>query len=1080
MRFPSLPGRILIFVLVFAGCNAMAADKAAADKPKDVFKHLELRNLGPAVAGGRVSAVAGIPGNPRVYYVGAAGGGVFKTTDGGLHWKPIFEHEATSSIGAIALAPSNPSVVWVGTGEANIRNDVTPGAGIYLSTDAGKTWKRMGLETAGQIGRIAVDPHDADHVVVAVLGHEWGPNAERGIFVTHDGGKNWKKSLYVNDHTGAIDVVMQPDNGHVLFAAMWQAMRRPWTLDDGGPDSGIWRSTDGGDSWTRLNDGLPKLIGRIGLAIAPSDPERVYAVMETPMGDGSLFVSNDLGDHWDKVTDNHALNVRGFYFTTMRVAPDNPDRVYFLGFQLAQSDDGGKTVRIIDDDVHVDHHAMWIDPTDPKRMIQGNDGGAYLTLNGGETWRFLDGMPIEQSYMVAADTRTPYELCTGLQDNNGWCGPSSSLADHVVSGNDWYTVVGGDGEYTVPAPSNPDIIYANAEDGATVRFDRKTKQTRFIMPYLHSPGFINDIPTSEQEVRFNWTPPIDVDPKDADTVYLGGSKLFKSTDGGLNWQIISPDLTRNDKSKQMNSGGPINFDLSGAETYDTLISVRIAPSDPQTLWAGSDDGVLSLTRDGGKTWTMVTPHGAPEWARIYQIDVSPENPGVAYIAFDAHKMDDNKPYAYATDDFGKHWRRISDGLPADGYVEVVRADPMHPDVLAAGTMTGVWLSRDRGRHWEQLKANLPTMPVWDLKFVQGDLVLATHGRGLWVLDHFATVAELDPASKPDKLRLFTPGKGIEFQRWERGEGAEPAFTAPNAPDGVVVDYSLPKKLEASAEQKKLEQTPVKIQVRDTKGQLIATHYGPAKAGVNRFVWDMRYDGPTRIDFEAQAVEGKIPDWAQGPKGPKVMPGTYNISVSADGHTESAEATVAADPNQAPAQQEQRQALEAALVTRAEASAMNRMLNRISALQTQLSNYETAVAKLAASDNADEQARARAQQDLAGKAKALAKKLGELKDSVYEPKVQHSVIEDELHQLTDLHAATESIAGALARLGTQAPTPPLIEIHEELAAKLKAKLDAFNTLLAGDVAAYDKEAYAAGAPTLAAGKPIRVAAAPAIH
>ncbi len=1080
MNVWSLLKRCPILLLALVCSTTYAADKPATKPVKDVFKHLKFRNLGPASAGGRVSSVAGIPGNPRVYYVGAAGGGVFKTTDGGLHWKAIFKHEATSSIGAIALTPSNPNLVWVGTGEANIRNDVIPGNGVYLSTDAGKTWKNMGLKDAGQIGRIVIDPHDANHVVVAALGHEWNPNKDRGIFVTRDGGKTWNKTLYVNDHTGAIDVAMQPDNGHVLFAAMWQAMRRPWTLDDGGKDSGIWRSTDGGETWKRLHGGLPKVIGRIGLAIAPSDPERVYAVMETPIGDGSLFVTNDLGDHWKKVTDNHALNVRGFYFTTMRVAPDNPDRLYFLGFQLAQSDDGGKTVRVIDNGVHVDHHAMWIDPTDPQRMIQGNDGGAYLSSDGGKTWRFLDGMPIEQSYMVAADTRTPYELCTGLQDNSGWCGPSSSLADNVVSGNDWYTVVGGDGEYVVPAPSNPDIIYADAEDGAIVRFDRKTKQTRFIMPYMHGPGFINDVPTSEQKIRFNWTPPIDVDPNDADTVYAGGNVLLKSTDGGLHWQTISPDLTYNDKSKQKNSGGPINFDLSGAETYDTILSIRIAPSDPKTIWVGSDDGIVSLTRDDGKTWNNVSPHGAPKWARIYQIDVSPKNPGVAYVAYDAHKMGDNKPYAYATDDYGKHWRSIGDGLPQDGFVEVVRADPMHPDVLAAGTVKGVWISRDRGRHWSRLKANLPTMPVWDLKFVQGDLVLATHGRGLWVLDHFASVAELNPDSLPKQVKLFTPSKGIQFQRWNRGEGAEPSYVAPNAPGGVIVDYSLPKKLKASAEQKKLDQTPVKIEIHDASGRLVATHYGPSKAGVNRFVWNMRYDGPTRLDFEKPALEGKIPEWAQGPRGPEVMPGTYSINVSADGHSETAQARVITDPNQKPAEENQRQSLEAALVARAQADAMSRMLNRISAMQSELGDYEAAVAKQSTSDNADVQAQAKSQQALVTEAKALAKKLGQLKDSVYEPKVQHTVIEDELHQLTDLHAAVETLAGTYASLGTQAPPPGLVEINKEVTAKFNAKLAAYNALLANDVANYDKAAYAVGAPTLAAGKPIRVAAPPPIN
>ncbi len=1080
MTASSLFKRILILVLALAAGTAFAAVKPASDQPKDVFAHLKFRNLGPAHAGGRVTAVAGIPGNSRVYYVGAAGGGVFKTTDGGLHWKAIFKHEATSSIGALALAPSNPNLVWVGTGEANIRNDVIPGAGVYLSTDAGKSWKRMGLKDAGQIGRIVVDPHDPNHVVVAVLGDEWGPNKDRGVFVTEDGGKTWKKTLYVNDHTGAIDVAMQPDNGQVLFAATWQVMRRPWTLDDGGPGSGVWRSTDGGETWKRLSKGLPESpIGRIGLAIAPSDPERVYAVMETPMGKGSLFVTNDLGDHWKKVTDNHVLNVRGFYFTTLAVAPDNPDKVYFMGFQLVESDDGGKTVHVIDQHVHVDHHALWIDPTNPKRMIQGNDGGAYLTFDAGRTWRFLDGMPIEQSYMVAADSHTPYDLCTGLQDNSGWCGPSSSLADHVVSGYDWFTVVGGDGEYVVPAPSNPNIIYGDLEDGAIVRFDRKTKQTLAIMPDLHGPVFVNDVPLSEQKFRFNWTSPIDVDPNDADTVYLGANVLFKSTDGGLHWRTISPDLTYNDKAKQKLPGGPIHYDLSGAESYDTILSIKIAPSDSKTIWVGSDDGIVSLTRDGGATWNKVTPRGAPKWARIYQIDVSPKNPGVAYVAFDAHKMDDNRPYAYATDDYGRSWHRISGGLPQDASVLVVRADPVHAKVLVAGTMRGVWVSRDSGDHWSQLEANLPTMPVWDLKFVRGDLVLATHGRGLWVLDHFASIAELDPDKVPDQVKLFTPSVGTEFQYWRRGEGAEPPFVTPNAPGGVVIDYSLPKKLKASAEQKKLKQTPVKIEVHDAQGQLIATRYGKSKAGVNRFVWDMRYDSPVKLDFQKPAVQGKIPEWAEGPRGPLVMPGNYSISVTAAGHTDKAQVRVIADPNQAPAESAQRDSLQLALEARSEASALDRMLNRISEMQSQLEHYQAAVAREAQSDDADVREQANSQKDLVARAKALGEKLKKLKDSVYDPKVQHTVIEDELHQLTDLHGAVQFEAGTFAMLGTQAPIPSMLEIHREISARVNAKLASYNEMLGSDIASYDKAAYAAGAPTLAAGKPIAVAAPPTV-
>ncbi|MGA7539016.1 MAG: hypothetical protein WBW93_09630 [Steroidobacteraceae bacterium] len=1066
--------------MVAVAFAANAGTQSGAQKPKDVFAHLKFRNLGPAIAGGRVTAVAGIPGDPQVYYVGAAGGGVFETTDGGLNWKAIFKHEATSSIGAVAVAASNPNLVWVGTGEANIRNDVIPGAGVYLSTDAGKTWRSMGLKKVGQIGRIVIDPHDPDHVVVAALGDEWGPNPERGVFVTTDGGKSWRKSLYVNDHTGAIDVAMQPGNGQVLFAATWQAYRQPWTLHDGGPGSGVWRSTDGGETWKRLREGLPKgTIGRIGLAIAPSDPDRVYALLEASIGKGTLFVTNDLGDHWQEVSDNHAYNVRGFYFTTLEVAPDDPDRLYFLGFQLAESDDGGKTAHVIDESVHVDHHAMWIDPTNPKRMIQGNDGGAYLSQDGGKSWRFLDGMPIEQAYMVAADSRTPYTLCTGLQDNSGWCGPSSSLADDVVSGQDWFTVVGGDGEYVIPAPSNSGIIYADAEDGAITQFNRKTKQSLFIMPYLHGPGFVDDLAPFAQKIRFNWTPPIAVDPRAANTVYVGGNVLLRSTDDGLNWKTISPDLTRNDKSKQQLPGGPIHYDISGAETYDTLLSIQVASSDPSVIWTGSDDGLVYVTRDGGGSWSKVTPPHAPAWARVYQIDVSPSDPGTAYVAFDAHELGDNRPYAYATTDYGRSWRSIGAGLPDDASVMVVRADPNDSQVLAAGTMTGVWISRDGGRRWMQLRSNLPTVPVFDLKFVRGDLVLATHGRGLWVLDHIAPVAELDPSALPKQVKLFTPGTGVQFQRWSRGEGAEPAFVTPNAPDGVLIDYSLPKKLEADKQQKAMHQTPVRIEIRDASGELIATRYGKSLYGVNRFVWDMTYDKPAATDFEPEPLEGKLPAFAQG-SGPEVLPGTYSVSVTVDGHTETASARVISDPNQPPTVAAQRRSLELALQARSQVDALNRMLNHISAMQTQLGAYRKTVEAEANSIDPSERARAKSQAALLAQGEALGKELGKLKDSVYDPKVQHKVFEDSLHQLTDLHDGVEMYAAGAASLGVQAPTAPLLALAAELTSELNARLAAYNALLSGDVAAYDQAAYAAGAPTLAAGKPISVATPPQIH
>ena len=526
-----------------------AQDAATSDQQKaDIFANLKFRDLGPGSAGGRVAAVAGVPGDPNVYYVGAGGGGVFKTVDGGLSWKAIFEHAKTASIGAIAIAPSNPSYVWVGTGEGNIRNDVIDGGGVYFSSDAGNSWKFMGLADTQQITDILVDPSDPNTVFVGALGHTWGPNADRGVFKTTDGGKTWKKVLFVNDSTGVADLEMAAGNPNVLFACMWQFRRYPWTLMDGGPDSAIYRSTDGGDTWQKLTKGLPDgPWGRSAIAIAPSNPDHIYALIGAKHG--MLWQSTDMGDSWTSVNDSHALDVRAFYFSKLVVSPNDENKVYFLSFNMMESTDGGKTAFVADRGVHSDHHTMWIDPTNPNRIIQGNDGGVFLSTDGAKTWNFLDGLPIEQFYMVSASSQEPYSLCGGLQDNSSWCGPSSDVSRGRVTGPAWYTVVGGDGEYAVWAPSNPDIVYSDSQNGSIERLDLKTHLSQSIRPYL--PG-VEETNPADLKYRFNWTSPIAVSPTDANEVYIGANAVFKSMDGGKTWTAISGDLTRNDKSKQVN------------------------------------------------------------------------------------------------------------------------------------------------------------------------------------------------------------------------------------------------------------------------------------------------------------------------------------------------------------------------------------------------------------------------------------------------------------------------------------------------------------------------------------------------
>ncbi len=614
----------------------------------DIYSSLKFRNIGPAIGGGRVTSVVGISGSPEIYYIGAAGGGVFKTTNAGHSWNAIFT-KYPSSIGAIALAPSNNNLIWVGTGESNIRNDVIDGHGVYYSPDGGSTWKFMGLKDAGQISKIVIDPNDPKTVFVAAIGHAWAPNKERGLFKTTDGGKNWNKVLFVNDTTGVSDVVFQPGNPELMLAGTWQVIRHPWGLIDGGAGSSIYESKDEGETWQKLSKGLPKSpLGRISFATSLSNPDHVYALIESKHG--TLWDSQNFGKDWKMVSNNHQINVRPFYFSKMAVAPNSDNKLYFLSFLITESTDGGKTVKSINNGIHVDHHSIWIDPKNPNRIIVGNDGGVYQSLNAGKDWIYFNNIPIEEYYQVAADTQLVYNLGGGLQDNNAWYGPSRNLKGSSIDGSNWFVVSGGDGEYVVPAPSNPNVVYSEAQNGYLNRLDIKTGIQKHIRPYFFD---VTDKSPDQLKYRFNWTTPIAVSSNNENEVYLGGNVLFRTEDGGNNWSIISPDLTRNDKSKQQKSGGYINLDMSGAETYGTILSIGLSQQDSKTIWIGTDDGQVQVTKDGGNNWTNVTkniPH-LPEWGRIYQLDVSTFSPSTCYIAVDLHMLDNKKPFVYKTNDY---------------------------------------------------------------------------------------------------------------------------------------------------------------------------------------------------------------------------------------------------------------------------------------------------------------------------------------------------------------------------------------------------------------------------------------------
>jgi len=1058
-------GLVALLLSTFTAVHVFAqAQKTSDEKAPDVFANLKFRDLGPAAAGGRVAAVAGVPGEPNVYYVGAGGGGVFKTVDGGLTWKAIFEHESTASIGAIAVAPSNPNYVWVGTGEGNIRNDLIDGDGVYFSADAGNSWKFMGLAGTQQITDIAVDPNDPNTVFVGALGHAWGPNAERGVFKSTDGGKTWKKVLYVNDSTGVSDLEMAPGNPSVLFACMWQFRRYPWTLMDGGPDSAIYRSTDGGETWKKLTKGMPEgPLGRSAVAIAPSNPNHIYALIAAKHG--MLWQSNDMGDSWTAVSDNHALDVRPFYFSKLVVSPGDENKVYFMSFNMMESIDGGKTAFVADRGVHSDHHTLWIDPRNPGRMIMGTDGGAYLSTDGAKTWRFLDGMPIEQFYMVSASSTDPYSVCGGLQDNSSWCGPSSDLSRRGVSNAAWYTVVGGDGEYAVFAPSDPNIVYSDSQDGSISRVNLKTHFSRSIEPYLEG---VEAVKPADLKYRFNWTSPIAVSPTDPNEVYLGGNVVFKSTDGGKTWAPISGDLTRNDKSKQMIAGGPVQHDISGAETYDTILTITLAPSDPKVIWVGTDDGLVQVTRDGGKSWKNVAPNisGAPKWARVYQVGVSPFDPGTAYVTYDAHELDNRGVYVYRTSDYGATWQKITDGLPDNTPAHVVREDPNKRGFLVVGTDTGLFYSSDRGNHWQPLKSDFPTVPVMDVQFVKGkhDLIVATHGRGILVLDDIRPLEEFTPDVQSSAFHLFTPESGTIFHFWRADEGQGGGYTAPNAPTGAVIDYYLKTEIKPTVEQRMEHHRPVKIVITDERGNTVATDYGPGEAGINRFVWTMQYEGPEPLRYEKMPTPNAF---FNANRGPRVAPGTYKVSVTANGQTESTNVTVEPDPNLHVDPAIFRTEAEAGLRARNEMTAINEVINRIDGISKELEGFRSAVQ---GSDDQQEQVKYR---PIIARGRELNKKLSAIKDAIYNPNIQHNVSEDDIHELTDFHGQLNRLVFEVGGAYGEAPNELLRQQMAELFTKADATIKQYNDALHTDIAEYNKAAGSAGAPGVFGGSPIAV-------
>ncbi len=854
------------------------------------YANLTWRQVGPALAGGRVAAVAGTPQDDKLYYVGTAGGGVWKSDNGAATWTPVFDGQAVSAIGAVAIDPTNENVVWVGTGESNPRNDVSYGDGLYKSTDGGKKWTRVGLEKTRHISRIAIDPKNPNHIVVGALGDVFGDSTDRGVYVTFDGGKTWTKSLYAGVRSGASDIAINPADPNIVYAGIWEFRRQPWTFTSGGNDDGLYKSSDGGRHFTKLTGGgLPAgETGRIGLAIAPSDPKRVFALIEAK--GGILWRTDDNGASWKMMSDDTLVDQRPFYFSHIAVDPRNPNHVYAVSEMLAESKDGGKKFKEIASDVHVDYHAIWIAPNDPNRIMTGEDGGFGLTLDGGKAWSFSRNLPIGQIYHVGMSNENPYTLCGGWQDNNGWCGPSNSLDNEGIKDEHWINVVGGDGMWAIPDPIDPNLIWADLQDGRVSIFNRKTQSSRFIMPYQTTSE--NTFNLGNAQYRFNWDSPIAFAPWDAHTAWYGGNVVFQTADHGEHWAPISPDLTRNIKAHQKPAGGPLALDVSGAEYSDTILYIEGSALNKGEIWVGTDDGLVQLTRDGGTSWQNVTPAGVPQYARVEAAAPSPVTAGTAYINADDHRSGDYAPYVYVTHDYGKTWTKITSGLPADQYVRTIRPDLHNSNLVYAGTENGIFISYDGGTHWQNFRLNLPQVSVRDIRIQPqfDDIVIATHGRAFWILDDATSLQNLQDAQAKGTM-LFAPRTAYMYHYHSNDEGAYTRFAGDNPPNGAIIDFY----------QSSAQSSPPQVQIVDASGKVIRTIKGTHKvkdkvvpsvsnkAGINRFVWDFHEDGPTQW-------MGAAKESYRGPKtGPVVVPGTYTVRLMLGGETLSQNVVVKPDP-----------------------------------------------------------------------------------------------------------------------------------------------------------------------------------------
>jgi photosystem II stability/assembly factor-like uncharacterized protein len=1040
----------LLFFLTVDGMYAQTKT-APANLQSVGLQSLRYRFIGPE--GNRVEAVVGVPGDANTYYMGAASGGVWKSSDGGTNWKPIFDDQDAQSIGSLAIAPSDSNVVWAGTGEAFIRSGISIGNGIYKSTDAGKTWSRMGLDKTGRIGRIVIDPHNPDIVFAAALGTCYGPQQERGVFRTTDGGKTWDRVLFVDENTGAADVAMDPNNSQILFAGMWQIDIKTWGKWSGGPGSGVFVSRDGGTKWTRLiGHGLPDPpLGRIGVSIAPSNSNWVYADIETGSR-GVVWRSEDGGQNWKVVSYNRDLNSRPHYNTRMTISPVNPREIYIIADLLNVSYDGGEQTTPIK---FADNHDMWIDPRNPNRMAIADDGGVEISTNHGANWQ-RSVVPIAQIYHVYADKRIPYYVYANEQDKGSVLGPSNNLSGRSISTGDWIAGAVGESGFMVPDPVDNNIIWGSSYGGWIDVWDFRTHQYRNVNPW---PKTSMGSPAGLLKYRFHWTAPIAISPFDHNKVYVGSQYVHQTTDGGQTWKVISPDLTTGDPSKLLSSGG-LTEDNLGPEYGETVWAIAESTLEKGLIWAGTNDGLVHVTRDGGARWTNVTSAipNLPPLGTISNIEPSIYDAGTAYISVDLHQVDNRDPFVYKTTDYGKTWRSISSDLPKNvfSYVHCVREDPVRKGLLYLGTENGLYVTFNDGEHWETFQNNLPHAPV-DWLEVQpqfNDLIVGTYGRGIWIMDDITPLQELTRQVVDSEVTLLPPRPAYRFaSRTARISAPNDQSEGRNPPYGASIHYVL----------KSAPAADVTVSIYDEAGQLVRTLHGSKIVGVNRLWWDLRYEPPKSIllrttpptdphvwekqEYRDARLKGgfrllRVYRADDGNMGVHVAPGTYKVKLSVGARSSSQKLVVKKDPSAAGTEADIRAQVSASLAVIKDVNSIADAMNQIEWIREELEN----LSRFLDQNNGDPSVKTATA--------AISKKFSDVEAKFSDPSLAESDWKRFRNPLM-LYGEYLELNFNIIRSADFPPTEADLEVTKEFHQELEATLSQLDQLITNDLPTLNK-------------------------